>query len=203
MKKISKNNKILMVPFKKLLIPVVALIVLGAVATAAYLKYGVVAVVNGRRIGRVEYTKMMEKQVGKQVLDQLVTEEMILSEAQKEGVVVSQEDIDKEIGSIEEDIKAQGKTLEEALVAEGMEKSDLERQILIRLLVEKMVSKTGEVSEEEIASFLEENEGMLPTDVSEEELNQLAKDQISSQKDNEMINSWISELEAKSTVVYR
>jgi len=188
---------------KKVLFPVAGLVVVLILALALYLKYGVVAVVNGRRISRMDYITLMEKQVGEQTLDQLVTEEMILSKAESEGVSIDDEAINNEIADIEKSIESQGQKLDDALEAEGMSRADLERQIRIRLLVEKMSGEASEVSEEEITAFLSENKELLPKDASKEELNELAKEQIMSQKDSERINNWLSELEANSKVIYR
>jgi len=200
MKKVEQNS--LMIN-KKVLFPVVGVVLFLALALAAYLKFGVVAVVNGRRISRMDYITLMEKQVGEQTLDQLVTEEMILSKAESEGVSIDDETINNEIADIEKNIESQGQKLEEALEAEGMTRADLERQIRIRLLVEKMSGDVSEASEEEIQAFLTENKDLLPKDATKEELNELAKEQVMSQKESERINNWLSELEANSKVIYR
>ena len=172
-------------------------------ALGAYYQFCNVATVNGRLISRFKYVKSMEKQIGEQTLDQMVTEALILGEAQKKGVKIEDAEVEVEISKIEEQIKAQGQTLEAALEMEGMSRADLEKQIRTQKMVESMAGDGEEVSQEDIDAFLEKYKDQLPEDSTKEELQDLAKEQLSSQAVNEAINTWLADLKAKAKIYYR
>lgn len=60
----------------------------------------VAAVVNGDPIMKDELFDMMYAQEGKEILDQLITRQLIIQEAARLGVEVSEEDVDEEIDKI-------------------------------------------------------------------------------------------------------
>ena len=185
-------------PWMKIAV-VLVLVLIGA----AYYQFGNVAYVDGKPISRIEYIQMMEKQAGESILDQMITETLILNEAEKKGEEISQEVIDAEIKSIEDQLTSQGNTLDEVLANEKMTKEDLVKQIRLQKLVEKLAGGEAEVTEEQIEAFLEENKDFLPEDATQEELNQLAKDQIGSQSKNEAINNWLEKIRAEATIIYK
>jgi len=79
----------------------VSLLVVITLAALAYYRYGFVATVNGQPISRLQYYQNMEKQIGKSVLDQLVSENVVLTEASKKGVIIEKSVIDAEVGKVE------------------------------------------------------------------------------------------------------
>jgi hypothetical protein len=209
MKKASKKmvSKKINLDFLKSLKKVNLPVVLGGLVVAAglfgYYKYGVVAIVNGRPISRIEYIKIMESQVGKQTLDRMVTETLIMNEASKKGVKVDKAIIDTEIAKIEEQLKTQGQTLDSALAAEGMARTDLEKQIRLQKLAEELSAPKTEITEAEIGDFLSQNKDQLPKDASKDELQTLAKTQLASQAQNEAISTWLADLKKNAKIIYR
>ncbi|MDP4010135.1 MAG: SurA N-terminal domain-containing protein [Candidatus Shapirobacteria bacterium] len=209
MKKTSKKivSKKINLDFLKSLKKVNLPVVLGGLVVAAglfgYYKYGVVAVVNGRPIFRIEYIKIMESQVGKQTLDRMVTETLIMNEASKKGVKIDKAVVDTEIAKIEEQLKTQGQTLDSALAAEGMARTDLEKQIRLQKLAEELSAPKTEITEAEINDFLDKNKDQLPKGASKEELQTLAKTQLSSQAQNEAISTWLADLKKNAKIIYR
>lgn len=209
MKKVSKKivSKKINLDFLKSLKKVNLPVVLGGLVVAAglfgYYKYGVVAVVNGRQISRIEYIKIMESQVGKQTLDRMVTETLIMNEASKKGVKIDKAIIDTEIAKIEEQLKTQGQTLDSALAAEGMARTDLEKQIRLQKLAEELSAPKTEITEAEINDFLDKNKDQLPKGSSKEELQTLAKTQLASQAQNEAISTWLADLKKNAKIIYR
>ena len=196
---IKVGKKVLKMIRGKNVIRVVVLVLL----LGAYYQFGSVATVNGRLISRLKYMKSMERQVGEQILDQMITESLILSEAKKKGVEIEAAEIEKEITAIEEQVKAQGRTLEEALAMEGMVRADLEKQIKIQKIGEEMSGSDIEVSQEEIDAFLEEYKDQLPETASEAELQELAEGQLGGQAKNEAMSNWLKTLKEEAKISYR
>jgi foldase protein PrsA len=183
-----------------------AMILIGVLVLGGLLfllrKQFVVAFVNGKPIMRTEYVAAMEKQVGKQALENLVIGKLIKDEAAKTGVSISQEELDAEITQIETQLSGQGQNLDAALETEGMTRTQLIEEIRMQKLVEKMASGEVEVTEEEIDKYLSDNKDFLPEDATEEELRDQAKSQLSSQNKNASIQDWISSLKVAANVVY-
>jgi len=188
---------------KKMPIAKIAVIVLLGLIAGAYYQFGNVAYVNGRAISRLEYIKTMEKQSGEAVLDQMVTEALILAEAEKQNVVIEQSVIDEEVKAIEEQLKSQGQTLEAVLEMEKMTRADLDKQITLQKLVDKLSGGEVEVSDEQVAAFLEENKELLPKEATKDELDELAREQIASQGRSQAINNWLEKIKTEATIIYK
>jgi len=162
----------------------------------------IVATVNGHSISRLELIKELEKQYGKGTLEGIVTETLILQEAEKQGVSISDEEINQEIQKIEEDIAAQGQDLSQVLGLQGMTMEELKEQIGLQKMVEEIVKKDIEVTAEEVETYFEENKDSFPEDADIEELRGSIKTQLEQQKLTEGINSWIQNLRDTANLNY-
>ena len=179
------------------------LLVLLAAAGFAYFKYWNVAVVNGKGVSRLAYIKTLESQGGKQVLEGMVQEAMITQEAKKKGVSVDKSFVDGELAKIDEQIKAQGQTLEAALVSQGMTKADLERQITLKKMVTEMSKPTTEITQAQVDKFITDNKAQLPPKGTKAELEQIAKEQLTLEASNNAITTWLAELKKNAQVIYK
>lgn len=125
-------------------------------------KYLVAATVNGKTISRLAVVKELEKQGGKDVLDSLVTKQLIIDKAAKENITVSQKEIDNELKKIEESIKTQGGTLDEALKQKGIAKADLSKDLELQVMLQKLVKVDNiKVADEEVEKYLTENKELF------------------------------------------
>jgi len=171
--------------------------------TAAYLynRYWIVAKFNDQTISRLEYIQAMEKQVGKNTLENMIIERLIISSAKTNNVTVPAEVLDQKIKEIEDQLSMQGSTLDATLAKEGMTREELTNQIRIQQLAEIMGQGNTDVSEDEIKTFLTENKDFLPEGKTNDELKSLAKDEIQQQKKSQNIEAWISNLRSSAQVV--
>lgn len=160
----------------------------------------IAAIVNGQPITRYELRTELEKQSGQQALENLITKKLILQEAKKQKISVSQTELDGKIAEIEEELKAQNQTFDQVLALQGLNRREVEEQIKLQLLVEKLVGSNVEVTEEEVSAYLEENKEFLPEDADEAELSGMVSDQLKQQKVNSQIQEWITKLQADSTI---
>ena len=106
-----------------------------------YLKINlfIAATVNNEPIFRWQLIKELELRGGEQTLDSMITEKLILQEAKNNSIVISQEDIDKEIEKVNEQLKAQNMDLDSALAFQGQTKDDFIKNLRLRLMVEKLI----------------------------------------------------------------
>lgn len=188
---------------KIIAIHAVAFLVVITLAALAYYRYGFVAIVNGQPISRLEYYQNMEKQVGKSVLDQLVSENVVLGEASKKGVTIEKSAIDTEVSKVEAQLKDQGQTLDFALASEGLTLADFERQIKIQKMIEKLAGSIPEATQAQIDEFLTQNKAQLPKTATKAELQTLAKTQVESQLRTETLQKWFDDLKKSAKIIYR
>jgi hypothetical protein len=169
---------------------------------AVYRFWGI-ATVNGQTISRLAYYQTMEKQIGEQVLDGLITEALILDAAKANNYVVDEAAIDEQLDGIKKQIEANGQTIEEALAAEKMTMPEVRKQFALQQIVQNLGSGSVEVTETEIDDYIAQNEDFLPEGVEGQELRDMVKSQLESQKSNESVNQWIEGLKTGAEIVYR
>ncbi|HYK08541.1 MAG TPA: SurA N-terminal domain-containing protein [Candidatus Eisenbacteria bacterium] len=162
----------------------------------------VAAVVNGQPISRLEVVNQLEKQNGKQTLGNLVVQTLVFQEAQKRGVSVSQADVDSEIKKIEDQLKGQGVTLQDALAARGLTQKDLTDQIKLQKMLDKMVGASVKVTDDDVQAYIDKNQDSLPQDLSEEDLRKQIKTQLEQQQLQEKTQTFVADLQKKAKVTY-
>ncbi|MGE5542242.1 MAG: peptidylprolyl isomerase, partial [Bacillota bacterium] len=143
---------------KKWIIAGVVVIIAGC-AFAVYMRSGV-ATVNGERITPQEFYSALQNDSGRQTLERLMLERLIKQEAGKQGVSVSDAELQKGI----DEIKAQFGSEAEftaALDDSGMSLDDLKDSVRLNELVRKLSLKGVTISEEEIQKYFEENKDTL------------------------------------------
>ena len=179
-----------------------AIIILIAILLALTKSLFVAALVNGWPVSRIAVIKALEKQGGSDVLNTLVERSLIFQEAGRLGVKISDDVINTQITSIEEILKGQSLTLEEALAARGQTKKDLIDQIRIQKTVEVILSQKINISEEDTAKYFEENKALLDEGAVLEDVKEDIRGQLFQQKLNDEYRKWVEELKAKSKILY-
>lgn len=184
----------------KAAIIIVAVIVLGALI---YVGKGllIAATVDGRPISRLSVIQKLEKASGKTLLDSLITEKLIQNEAGTKKIVVSDDEVNAVIKNIEDQIVAQGGTLEAALTAQGMSLDDLKKQIVIQKEIEKMVADKINVTDEEMAQYIKDNKVSVP-EGQEAATNAQVRDKLRSEKLNTESGALITALKSKAKILY-
>lgn len=138
------------------------LIAIGAAGAAAiillsgFIQQDAVASVGGTDIGKDELYEKMAAVSGAQTLDVMISDEIVRQEAEKEGIKVTQDDIDAEMAVYEESYGGK-EALQSAIEASGMSMGKLTEEIKTYLLIEKLVGPEVEVTDEEISAYFEEN----------------------------------------------
>lgn len=194
--------KIPQLPLKNKKILIVVIILFFVILLALTKSLFVAALVNGWPVSRIAVIRALEKQGGSDVLNTLVERSLIFQEAGRVGVKVSDDVINTQIVSIEEILKGQNLTLEEALAARGQTKEDLIDQIKIQKTVEAILGQKINIAEEEIKNYFEENKQLLDEGTVLEDIKEDIRQQLFQQKLNEEYGKWIEELKAKAKIYY-
>lgn len=162
----------------------------------------IAATVNGKPISRLSVIKELEKQGGRQILDNLVTNSLIEQEAAKEKVTVTKAEIDSQIAQITQSLKSSGQDLDSALKAQGMTQKDLEDQITLKIMVEKMATKDITVTDKDVEDAFNKNKATYPKGTKIESVSDQIKKDLTNQKTNEAISNWLANLKSKAKIDY-
>lgn len=162
----------------------------------------VAATVNGAPITRLSVIQQLEKEGGKSVLDTLVTNELVLQEAQKEKVTASSSEISAQIVQITSNLKSQGQDLTSALAAQGMTQADLQSQVKLQILVQKMAGKNITVTDKEAQDYFNQNTSTYPKGTKFADVEAEIKNTLQQQKMSDAVNTWIANLKSKAKINY-
>jgi uncharacterized protein YfeS len=158
--------------------------------------------VNGSSISRLSVIQELEKQSGKDALNMMITKKLIAEEIKKEKIVVSDEEVNAEVKKTEDQVVAQGGTLEAALTGQGMTLAALKEQIRINKELEQVLKDKVIVSDDEVNQYLSQSSPTASSKVSTDEEKAQAREQITSQKFNQAASQWVSDLKDKAAITY-
>lgn len=119
----------------------------------------VVATVAGEDITRQEWLTAMEQRYGKEVLQTIVSERVMLEAAKENDITVSDEEVDVELALM--------RTVQDSTdtTIQSLSKDELEEYIRTQLILEKVLTHDVIISEDDIDNYYEENKAMydVPT----------------------------------------
>lgn len=162
----------------------------------------IVAFVNNRPIFRYPLIKILEKQYGQKVLDDLITRSLITQEAKKQDFEVSKEQVEEEIKKIEENFASQGMSLDQLLQLRGLDRKDVEEDIRLQKIVDTLAVKDVEIPDEEIDEYLEANPELYEQEPDLDVLKSQVKDTLLQQKKSDMVQVWLDELRQNAKIKY-
>ena len=177
-------------------------VVVLAILLYVYKGLFIAATVNGQPISRLSVISQLEQQGGKQELDTLIAENLVLQEAKKRNITIPQSQINAEIATIEAQLKGQGTTLDAALAARGMSRSDLVQQMEIQDLLNKMVGSSVTVTDAQIQSYIDQNKDSLPQGLSDADLKAQVKSQLEQQELQSKTQAFLANLQKNAKVTY-
>lgn len=158
----------------------------------------IAATVNGAPITNLEVLQREDAQFHKQTLDQLIQEKLILGEAKKKGVVVTEKEIDAKIAEIEKQVGGAA-ALDSLLSQQGQTRAGVREQIRISISLEKMYASEATVSADEVSKFIEQNKEQMQS-TTEADLTKEATDYLRSQKLNEIFSQKFQEIKKAATI---
>lgn len=184
----------------QVLVLIIAILIIGF--AYAFKSLFVAALVNGQPISRITLIKEMEKQSGKQMLDSLVSKALIMQEAKKQNITVSQKEIDDEVKKIEDTLKKREQSLDQALTFQGTNRQEFIEQIKIQKMVQKLIGKNIQITDKEVNDYYEKNKESFPQGSNESELKENIKQQLEQQKLSGKFQSWIQGLKTSAKINY-
>ncbi len=199
----ESEQKYVSLKFRKPKLLVIALVVAGLLVVAALVfarGIFVAATVNGNPIGRFAVIQELEKQGGKQVLEEMISKKLIESEINRLNIVLAPDAVDEEIKKIETQVASQGGILKDLLAERGMTEEKLREQITAQKKLEILLGDKVAVSEAEIDEYLKVSKMSPSEKVSVEEFRKEIAGQLKQQKFQQEAEKWISELTANAKI---
>jgi len=180
---------------------VIALLVLGLGALLYnYRTLFIAATIQGKPIFRWEVVKVLESQLGDQALNNLVEKKLIENEAAAKNIVVSEDEINIKIQTIEDGIVQGGQTMEEFLAQNGMTEADFRSQVRHIALIEKLMQDKVTVTEEEVTAYITENKESFPDLTDDEQGRSLVRESLRQNKMSQEYSNYIAELKTTGNV---
>jgi hypothetical protein len=131
------------------------------------------AVVNGERITEREYYYRLDQAYGNAIISQLIEETLIRQQAEKEGITVTEEEIQSDLDEIVEQVGGQ-EQLDASLEAYNLTIDDLKRQIELDIISTKLLEPTLEYTEDDVKAFFEQySEAIFPEEAAQLEEGEL------------------------------
>jgi hypothetical protein len=168
-----------------------------------------VAVVNGERVSKREYYKLLDQAYGESISETLIEYSLIRQEAKAEGIELSQEEVDEELQNTIDYVGGE-ESFEQLLATNGITRDDVIDQIELSLLTTKILTPTLEYTEDEVKEFFDEySELIFPeeTDALEEgelldydEYHEETEEVFINQQVEDMKSTWLTELKAEAKI---
>lgn len=182
---------------KRFLVPLIVLVILALLGYIGY-KYAFVAWVGSVPITRWDYYNKLDKEYGEKFKEQLITETLIMNEAKKRNVSVSDEEINSEIKKFEDE-QGSPEKLDEFLSFQGITRDELKKQIKYQTLIKKMFGENINVSDEEVNKYIEENEAQLG-EINDQTKNSV-REQLKFDKTRQAFLDWFNTAKEDKSVV--
>lgn len=189
---------------KKFFVILVVIVLFGGLLVLGAKKYkGLVIAgkVNGQVITRWQLEKTMNERYGKQTLDDLAGTALVKQLAKENGVIVSDEDVNKEIAATEQRLGGK-EALQTTLERMGYTSTRFNEEMRVQVLVAKLANKVlkVEVTDEEVSKFFQENKTLFP-DKKFDEVKEDIKQNLVQQKVQEEFAAWFAEQKKQANIV--
>src|SRR3989338_7438818 len=177
---------------------IILLIALGLLLAFYKKEWFVAATVNGTPITNLELLAKLNKQFRGQTLNQMINEKIILDEARKSNIAVSDSEIEEKLQELENQVGG-AEVFESLLAQQGQTRNSVKQQIRLQLIIEKLYQNEATVSAQEIDQFLQtSSESLQATDSAAQRKE--AQDLLKQQKINQVFSQKFQELRQSAKI---
>ncbi|PAE34985.1 peptidylprolyl isomerase [Bacillus sp. 7884-1] len=138
----------------------VLILAIGVFLSLALSKDKAIAKINGDAISKDELYNVMVKQYGAATVEQLIADKIVASEAKKQKITISDEELNKEVDKLKESYGGE-EDFEQVLASNNTTvdvlKEDLKNYLTMRKLIEPQIK----ITDEELKTYFDENKDSL------------------------------------------
>ena len=116
------------------------------------------ATVNGENIYQGEFYQAMLAAGGREALDQLIGKVLIVQEGRRQGITVSDKDLEDELNELSGEL---GDYFEQFLEQSGLTREQIKEEIRVNRYAKELAMKQIEISDEELQAHFEEHRRIL------------------------------------------
>lgn len=175
------------------------ILVLGLLLLAYYKKnWFIAATVNGSPVTNFELLFQMNAQFKEQTLSQMINEKLILQEARKNNIVITQTDINQKIADIEKSVGGP-QILDSLLSQQGQTRDSVKDQMRYLLIRDKLYENEATVSTQEVQDFIDQNNSQMKATESAEQTKE-ATDIIKQQKIGQLFNEKFANIKKEAKI---
>ncbi len=156
MEELKEKSAIKLNPYYLVAI-VLAIVIIAAVVLIIYCctqRDEVVATVNGENIYQGEFYQAMLAAGGREALDQLIGKVLIVQEGRRQGITVSDKDLEDELNELSGEL---GDYFEQFLEQSGLTREQIKEEIRVNRYAKELAMKQIEISDEELQAHFEEH----------------------------------------------
>lgn len=164
--------------------------------------YLIVAIVGNKPITRFEMITELEKTSGKQVLENIVIKNLIIKEANKRNIIVSDDTINKEIQAIKDNLTQNNAVLEDVMKSENITMNQLKDNIVLQKYTQELLKDSITVTDQEISDYFDQNKDFFEAGSKLEDLSADIKNQIQQEKYQEEFTKLIEQLKTQYDIKY-
>lgn len=162
----------------------------------------IVAMVNGKPITRFKLISELEKQGASQILDSLVTMELVNQAINEADIKVDDQEIADQMAEIEATLASQNQNLDDILAMQNLTREDIEKDIKLNLQVDKILADKIQVTDEEVMEYFETNKEILGEDANFEEMKKDIEAQVIQEKRSAAQQEWLETLRSEANIRY-
>jgi len=136
---------------------ILVIVIIGAAALVIYFSQRgeVVATVNGENIYKDQLYEAMFSAGGREMLDQLISKQLIIQEGRRQGIKVSDEEVEQELSNFTEEL---GAYFDQFLEQSGMTREQIKEELRVNLYAKKMATEQIKITDEDLKTYFKENQ---------------------------------------------
>lgn len=135
---------------------ILVIVIIGAATLVIYYSHRgeVVATANGEKIYKDDLYDAMLSAGGQDTLNQLISKVLIIQEARRQGIEISDEEAEQELNGFKDEL---GAYFDQFLEQSNLTKEQLKEELKVNLYAKKMAMEQIEISDKDLETYFEEN----------------------------------------------
>lgn len=160
-----------------------------------------IAFINGEPITVREAARVITSGDSQSELDRLIAKKLIEYEAKRQKIIVTKDEIRRQVYIYQKEALRQGKTIAELMQTSDQNLGEIDENVKLQITIYKIVAKDLEPTDEDLDEYFEKY-GLIYTDEEKVYYKEQVKQFIFKDKVSQNYESWINEAKASSEVRY-
>lgn len=161
----------------------------------------IAGVINNKTVTRWELNTRLNNRYGKTAFDEIITEQLLFQQATKNGIVVSDKEIQDEVAVNEKQFGGKTQLMDMAKQAGINDEKQLNEFFKLKITIKKLQEKLfkAEVKDEEVKKYYDENKQLMG-DKKFDEIKKEIADQLMQQKIQTQFTEWFGKIRTESKI---